>query len=578
MPTGPQAQPQPQQPAVTPQFAGPFAVQPPPSPPDYAAARPQETSSGALTSLRTMFQKKIGYLTQSADQQWSVIGDKLLREPEEPIQRSKQLSRLVLRFGVPDSIRAAFWMNMSHATEHGVAGKGEYWHTVNVIFAKQQHAQWAENAGQEKTEDMKKLERTLAQIEADVVRVSSYDQFFTTAEGCDQMRRLLTVSSQRNSDVGYCQTMYPIAVMLLTKLPEEEAFWMFETLVKYTVPPEYFTEDMKGLLVDVEVMNRLAHQRLPDLMDDLDSEGVDIKVFLTNWFPVMFLGCVNERVGDRIIDLVVYKGFKVIFRITLGILSILSDEIEVFDEERARSSASNAAAGQAAAGGPQRAESQANKVKSSTEASYETRQGFIMSTLQNLPKLLTEAELMEHTFAYRVTKGEIEDLRKVVRNEMEASAPASPPASPPASAPASAPVKPSPAASPESPKQSKPPNSPDTRIVPPPSLPAQVAQALTISPLPSPTSSAPQPNPPPSLPPEAVPISVQVSSPSQPVPSPTAAVFPSVSNSPPSSAQLPRRDPPPESSSRVISLPPNLTVIPQTAEPVIFDPLLNPPV
>jgi len=334
--------------------------------------------------------------------------------------------------------------------------------------------------------------------------------------------------------------------------------------------------------VDVQVMNRIARQQFPQLMEDLDNEGAVLDLFLTKWFPVMFLGCVNERVGDRIIDLVVYKGFKIIFRITLGLLGILSDEIDVFDEERAKAESmdgkgaaeATAAAAAAAAGSPQQSASQSGGTTASSSSSsepagdkeeFESRIGFIMTTLQNLPKLLTEADLMERTFSFHVSKTEIADLRKAVRNEMKASTRVS--------------------SSSESPKLSKPLSSPESRVIPPPSLPAQAtqpvaslvaasspSQPVTISSSSQPAAASSQPTPPPSLPPEAIPV--QVSPPSQPIPSPST-VNPPVSSSPPSSAEPSQHDSKLESPSRVIGLPPNLTVIPQTAEPLVFDPLPN---
>jgi len=391
--------------------------------PEFAPPRPprqEESSNNPFTSLRAKFQKRISLFTQNADQQWSVIGDNLLREPNEPIKRSKQLSRLVRRFGVPDSIRAAFWMNLSGATAQTVAG--EYWHTVNVAFAQQQKALRAEKG--KKSDVMKRFELTISQIETDVARVSSVDPFFRTTEGCDQLRRVLLVFSQRNLDIGYCQNMFPIATMLLTKLPEEEAFWMFETIVNFIMPKNYFSEDMSGLLVDVEVMNQLAQQHLPDFMEDCENEGITLDIFLTKWFSVMFVGCVSERVCDRIIDLVVYKGFVIIFRITLGILSLAAEELEFYDKERAKlssgrgdGSASKSSKG-ADSARTDSATSADGEPPKEEKIEFETRTGFIMYTLQNLPKDLTEAQLMERTFCFRNLKSDIAEKRRIVQNQM----------------------------------------------------------------------------------------------------------------------------------------------------------------
>ena len=54
-----------------------------------------------------------------------------------------------------------------------------------------------------------------------------------------------------DSDVGYSQGMNFVAAFLLTKMPEEQAFWMFQTLM--THPRfnlrNFYNDDIVGLLV-----------------------------------------------------------------------------------------------------------------------------------------------------------------------------------------------------------------------------------------------------------------------------------------------------------------------------------------
>ena len=336
---------------------------------------------------------------------------------------------------------------------------------------------------------------TLAQIEADVARVAGYDALFAAPEGRDQLRRVLTVYSQRHPRVGYCQTMHRLAAMLLTRLPEEEAYWMLATLLNRVMPRDYLTDGMRGLLVDVQVVAALARQTLPRLLAALDAAGVALDGFLARWLPSLYLGSVSQHVADRIFDLVTYKGFTALFRITLGLLSALADEIDELDA-RGRSAApgdSDGAPPAGAGGGNKeeddggdendtaaRADAAAAAAASSTSPSDGTpcaephrssgdnddddddgagcsRTGTILALLQSLPERITEADLIARTYAVHIPSREkIDEMRRAAWAQFDHDTPAAPAAAAAAAA-APAPAPPSLAPlSPSSPAQHRP--------------------------------------------------------------------------------------------------------------------------
>ena len=47
------------------------------------------------------------------------------------------------------------------------------------------------------------------------------------------MRRVLVAFCVRSPEIGYCQSMNCVAGTLLTVMEEEDAFWMFVSLVKH---------------------------------------------------------------------------------------------------------------------------------------------------------------------------------------------------------------------------------------------------------------------------------------------------------------------------------------------------------
>lgn len=92
----------------------------------------------------------------------------------------------------------------------------------------------------------------LRPIEQDIARtLSDHAQFSSPmASGIAPLRRILRAYSQRNPRVGYCQGMSLLAGCLLLVMEEEEAFWMFCTLLENILPSDYFSPGMTGLMTD----------------------------------------------------------------------------------------------------------------------------------------------------------------------------------------------------------------------------------------------------------------------------------------------------------------------------------------
>ena len=365
-----------------------------------------------------------------------------------------QALAVVRRGDVTDAV--AQW-----AAAHGVAACREVTHDVSGIPPQTTQLR-VELPGA----DAAALAHTLAQIDADVARVAAYDALFAAPEGRDQLRRVLTVYSTRHPRVGYCQTMHRLAAMLLTRLPEEEAYWMLATLVNRVMPREYLTDGMRGLLVDVQVLGAVARQALPRLLATLDAAGVALDGFLARWLPSLFLGSASQRVADRIFDLVTYKGFTALFRITVGLLSALADELDSDGDnstattttddddddddsnnddckgkgdggEGSATTAAASASAQPSDGTPRAEARQGAHGDGGSGDAGESRTGTILALLQSLPERITETELVERTYAVHIPSREkIDEMRRAAWAQFEDETPA------PAPAPAPVPLSP----------------------------------------------------------------------------------------------------------------------------------------
>jgi hypothetical protein len=64
--------------------------------------------------------------------------------------------------------------------------------------------------------------------------------------------------------------------MLLLHLSEEETFWLFVTLVENYLPQNFYSPNLKGVLVDATVLDELIFQNLYKLSTKLKKLEFDI--------------------------------------------------------------------------------------------------------------------------------------------------------------------------------------------------------------------------------------------------------------------------------------------------------------
>lgn len=84
---------------------------------------------------------------------------------------------------------------------------------------------------------------------------------------------VLTAYAHHNEEIGYCQGLNYIAglILLVTK-DEEHTFWLLKILIENIVP-SYHSNTMKGLIVDIAVLEKLLQIRVPEIMDRLNDFG-----------------------------------------------------------------------------------------------------------------------------------------------------------------------------------------------------------------------------------------------------------------------------------------------------------------
>ena len=130
---------------------------------------------------------------------WQRIRVQLLEEGQ--LKRSREL-KLLVRGGVPESIRGRVWLSLSGADSL--------------------RAKYPRNYYQELIAGPTFKERTVAtgEIEKDLLRTFPGHRMFREEEGVSALRRILVAYSLHNTEVGYCQSLNVLAALLLLFLDE----------------------------------------------------------------------------------------------------------------------------------------------------------------------------------------------------------------------------------------------------------------------------------------------------------------------------------------------------------------------
>lgn len=124
-----------------------------------------------------------------------------------------------------------------------------------------------------------------------------------------------------------CQGLNYIAGLLLIVTKDEQtSFWLLKYLVE-NVASEYHTKTMYGLQRDMYVISELIKSQEPLIYEKFNELGLPWAVILTKWLICLFSEVLPVETVLRIWDVIFAEGYKTIFRVALGIMYVLKDEI-----------------------------------------------------------------------------------------------------------------------------------------------------------------------------------------------------------------------------------------------------------
>jgi len=166
-----------------------------------------------------------------------------------------------------------------------------------------------------------------AQIRKDVYRTFPKHVFFRELAGQDALYRVLRAYSLHNRDIGYCQGMGFIAGLLLTYGPEDSAFLLMDSLMKGYGLQSLYAAGMPGVYKTVYVAQGLGLTYLPKVFRHLQDINLSATLYAVNWIMTLFACSLPVETVVRIWDSFFLEGYKIVYRVFLGLLKLCEKEI-----------------------------------------------------------------------------------------------------------------------------------------------------------------------------------------------------------------------------------------------------------
>jgi len=192
----------------------------------------------------------------------------------------------LVRKGIPGSRRAKEWMERSGAARKKADNAGKYAQYVATTVASS----------------------VTDEIQMDIARTFSIHMMFSDVNTKQMMLRLLSAYAVRNPKYGYCQNMTCIIGIILFFLPEEDAFWLFATIMEDLLPKDFCSPTLIGLRVDQRVLEVLIRERLPKVHANFARFNVDISCFTTSWLLRLFVNVLPIETTLRVWDCFFLRG------------------------------------------------------------------------------------------------------------------------------------------------------------------------------------------------------------------------------------------------------------------------------
>lgn len=191
-----------------------------------------------------------------------------------------------------------------------------------------------------------------SQIVKDLYRTGSAG--FTTEEKHAVLKRVLLAYARFNKSTGYCQGFNIIAAMILkvVHFDEQLALKVMVFLIDFTIPENYFAQNLYALSADMTVVKELLKLHLPDLHAHMErlrqqevrnhtsysSEDTPVvsgpayepplaDVFTVQWFLTLFSISLPAKLARKVWDAIFVEGSEMMVYASLAIWEMLERKL-----------------------------------------------------------------------------------------------------------------------------------------------------------------------------------------------------------------------------------------------------------
>lgn len=229
-----------------------------------------------------------------------------LRTPGDWTTMPQKDLKVLLRKGVPHKYRAEVWWSILGCEDRKEKLPKGYSMLVQTSL---------ENRVEE-------------EIERDLSRTFPDHQTFRSVSGRSQLRNVLRAFASSVPKIQYCQGLNFIAAILLVVFSDEErAFWAMLCAMEILGVERYYTEGMTLLRADLRALTQTLHRKCPKVAQRLSEEGIDLTSICSEWYVTWYAKCLPAPTILRVWDALFMEGFKVMFRVAVGIFKRTEDEI-----------------------------------------------------------------------------------------------------------------------------------------------------------------------------------------------------------------------------------------------------------
>jgi hypothetical protein len=213
--------------------------------------------------------------------------------PPSQARKNKKVRKL-LQEGVPSSVRYLVWCHLTDSKARALPG----------VYAK-----------------LGKRPRVPAfiEIEKDVAEGFPDQPQLHTAQG--PLVSLLQAYLSMVPDIQYNSGLTSIAGHLLLLAPEEDAFWIFASMMDAHLR-SYFSTNTVQIEIDASLFSKALEAIDPVLTKKLYVQLSITPASITRpWFSTLFVGCLSVDHLHRLWDIFLYDGIPYLFRVGLVVVN-----------------------------------------------------------------------------------------------------------------------------------------------------------------------------------------------------------------------------------------------------------------